>query len=140
MCSMILQYARRLHLPVREEEHAYVILLAKEPYQFEVTVLKDDKVLEWFVSASDTQTGMDVWHDYGEHWVSGAESRQTAARELEETVVWFLDLLHSHEVRVVKQPLFHLFGRPFGASLVLEIRRANGWCDIFAPKSSFPAQ
>jgi hypothetical protein len=94
---------------------------------FEVTVLKENDVLEWFIAARDAATGEEVYATYSEHYATQGERHAELVRELEESVLDFLSTLASHEVRVVQQPLLRIFGRSFGHHKRLEFKSGSEW-------------
>lgn len=116
---------------VREEPHVFVVMVPKATCHFEVTVLKSEEILEWFMSAYAAATDAVVWSDWCEHWAIGNESQQEVEQELEQSVCWFLDRIREHEVRLVQKPKLRLLGVNMGLSPRLEIKSAAGWRDLY---------
>lgn len=138
MRDAVLNYAEANGLAVREQEHAFVVEVPKGEIAFEVTVLKGDDVLEWFIAARDVATGKEVYADYSPHYAINGESHEELVRELEEEVVTFLHALQTADVRVAQEPLFRIFGKCFGTYKRLEFKADEGWRDWahFNPPSS----
>jgi len=130
MRDKIIEYVKSNGLKIVDKNNSFKITFEKSKDTIiEITVLKDDSILEWNYDVIKKSNKEKIFSDWSEIYQTEHETKEELIDEYENDIINFIVCLYKYEFRIIDISGIKILNKEYLKTKTLQFHKGNEWKD-----------